>query len=105
MNTSSNSSGILLKSAISFLILIVVGAIVYMYFNAFILEKNTSDEVAKTQEEIENERRTAQISAPPREDIQLTEERSTEIQSDLRTTPEPTGSETNNDEVRSQLVN
>lgn len=99
-----SSKGILIKSVLSMLILVVIGAIVYMYFNAFILDKSYLDNNEIAEERLEDDKRTAEIVAPPREDIQLTDDRKTEIQGDLRTNQEvPTPS--SNDEVRSQLVN
>ncbi len=82
----------------------IAGAIIYMYFDVFVL--NTPSEVTKTQEELDNERRFAEMTAPPRVDIQLTEDRGSEIRSDLRTKPEDTSvSSSEATAARAELVN
>ena len=103
MNTNSSNNSLLAKSLISFVILVIFGAIVYMYFNAFVLNSpQDSAEIKKTQEEIDREKRLAEMTAPPRQDIELSEKRSAEIQSDLRAKPESTN---DNESARSQLTN
>lgn len=105
MNTNSSNNGLLAKSLISFVILVIFGAIVYMYFNAFVLNSpQDSVEITKTQEEIDREKRLAEITAPPRQDIEVTEERRTEIQNDLRAKPESNTTD-ENESIRSQLTN
>jgi hypothetical protein len=109
MNTNPTSSkSLIVNSIISLVIFIIVGAVVYMYFNAFVLKRDdNSAAMVKTQEEIEHDKKLSEISAPPRSDIQLTEQRGAEIQSDLRAKQEsPTASSTStNQAARSQLLN
>lgn len=95
------------KMVISFVIVVVLAALAYLYFSIFVLKG--SQQIVETQElseeELANQVRRNEMNAPPLVEIDLNDERKTEIDGDLRDKQVGATSESDSsDNLRSSLT-